>query len=151
MRIYRLTLATYAETALSGEGTMRVGGRWSPMGRPAVYASESIALAVLETLVHAPPAVAPVHRVIVVDVPDSVAVTTVEAAILPDGWRGSPAPAVLQATGRAWLDARETAILKVPSAIVPPESNFPLNPLHSDFQRLVPHPPAPFEIDVSAP
>lgn len=118
------------------------------MGHPAVYASESIALAVLETLVHAPSPVVPIHRVIVIDVPDSVAVTTIEAATLPDGWRGSPAPPALQGTGRAWLDAQETPILKVPSAIVPPESNFLLNPLHPDFQHLVPHPPVPFEIDV---
>ena len=118
------------------------------MGHPAVYTSESIALAMLETLVHAPAPVAPAHRVIAVDVPSSVAMTTVEAATLPEGWRGSPAPASLQAKGLAWLDARETAILKVPSAIVPPESNFLLNPLHEDFQNLVVHPPAPFEIDV---
>jgi RES domain-containing protein len=37
---------------LSGEGARRVGGRFNPPGIAAVYTSESIALGVLEVLVH---------------------------------------------------------------------------------------------------
>ena len=36
MRVYRLTLPRYVDTAFSGEGARRVGGRWTPPGRPVV-------------------------------------------------------------------------------------------------------------------
>ena len=75
MRIYRLTASRYVATAFSGEGTRRVGGRWVPVGYPIVHASTSIALAVLETLVHVDSSVMPAHRVIAVDIPEAVPVT----------------------------------------------------------------------------
>ncbi len=148
MRIHRLTLPRYVRTALSGEGTLRVGGRWTPVGLPAVYASDSIALAVLETLVHASSSLAPAHRVVVVELPDGMDVTTVEADELPEGWRATPAPLSLRIFGREWIEASATAVMKVPSAIVPAESNFVLNPLHPEFARLAVVTADPFEIDV---
>lgn len=148
MRTYRLTLPKYRNSALSGEGALRVGGRWTPAGLPAVYASSSIALAALETLVHAPSPVTPLHWVIMIDVPDSLPITTIGADVLPDDWRLTPAPPALREMGRSWLLASETAILRVPSAIVPPEWNYILNPLHSAFGQLAVHESSPFEIDV---
>ncbi len=50
--------------------------------------------------------------------------------------------------GRAWLQAAETPVLRVPSAIVPPEWNYILNLLHEAFANLTVLPPDPFEIDV---
>ena len=38
--------------ALDGEGAFRVGGRWNSPGRHMVYMAQSVALAVLENLVH---------------------------------------------------------------------------------------------------
>lgn len=147
MRIYRLTASRYVDTAFSGEGTRRVGGRWTPVGYCAVHAAGSIALAVLETLVHVDASVMPAHRVIAVDVPEDVPVTTVPVADLPVNWRYTPPPSVLRDLGKAWLDAGDTALMQVPSVIVPEEPNYLVNPLHADFSRLVIHPPAPFEID----
>ena len=149
MRIYRLTLSRRAQagTALSGEGARRVGGRWTPVGRPVVHASASIALAVLETLVHTAVDSIPSHHVIAVDVPGDVAVDVLPAATLPGGWRRTPPPSALQELGRVWLDVSRTAILQVPSAIVPLEFNYLLNPDHGDFKRLLIREPAPFRID----
>ena len=50
LRVYRVCRARYAR--LDGEGARRVGGRWNSAGRAVVYMAESIALAVLENLVH---------------------------------------------------------------------------------------------------
>ena len=147
MRIWRLTASRYVDTAFSGEGTRRVGGRWTPAGYRVVHAASSIALAVLETLVHVDPSVMPAHRVIPVDIPEAVPVTTVAVADLPDHWRRTPPSPSLRKIGKAWLDAGETAVMQVPSAIVPEESNYLVNPLHADFARLAIHAPAPFEID----
>ena len=147
MRIYRLTASRYVDTAFSGEGTRRVGGRWTPVGYCAVHAAGSIALAMLETLVHVDASVMPAHRVIAVDVPETMPVTTIAVEELPDNWRHTPPPLMLMELGKAWLDAGDTALTQVPSVIVPEEPNFLINPLHADFSRLVIHPPAPFEID----
>jgi hypothetical protein len=48
--IYRVWRRIYA--SLDGEGARRVGGRWNSPGRPVVYMAQSVALAVLENLVH---------------------------------------------------------------------------------------------------
>ena len=147
MRIYRLAASRYVDTAFSGEGTRRVGGRWTPVGYRAVHAAGSIALAVLETLVHVDASVMPAHRVIAVDVPEDIPVTTIAVGELPDDWRRTPPPTRLKELGKAWLDAGETALMQVPSAIVPEEPDFLINPMHVGFSRLVIHPPAPFGID----
>ena len=147
MRIWRLTASRYVDTAFSGEGTRRVGGRWTPAGYRVVHASSSIALAVLETLVHVDPSVMPAHRVIPVDVPEAIPVTTIAVADLPEDWRRTPPSSSLRAIGKDWLDAGETALMRVPSVIVPEEPNYLINPLHADFTQLAIHAPAPFEID----
>ena len=90
----------------------------------------------------------PIHRVIRVSVPDAVNTTVIDPADLPDGWRQTPPPPVLQSIGKTWLDAGETAILEVPSAIVPQESNYVLNPLHADFKRLSIGKADPFALDM---
>ena len=109
--------------------------------------SGSVALAVLETLVHTRVNSIPSHRVIAVDIPDSVAVDAVDVAKLPRQWRRVPPPPSLRRIGRAWLEAGRSAILKAPSAIVPIEHNYLLNPLHPDFRSLRLQEAEPFEID----
>ena len=135
--IYRLTHSKYVDTAFSGEGARRVGGRWSPTGYAAVYAASSISLAVLETLVHSDRSVMPSHHTITVEVPDSLLITVVNIEDLPDNWRDNPAPAALKRFGKSWIEAAETAILQVPSAIVPQEANYLLNPFHVDLEEMV--------------
>ena len=119
MIVYRLTLAKYVDAAFSGEGARRVGGRWTPAGFPAVYTASSIALTVLETLVHVDSAIMPKHLVIRVDVPDGINVTSFTANDLPANWRETPAPAALQQIGRDWLETGDTALLQIPSVMFP--------------------------------
>ena len=147
MILYRLTLAKYVDIAFSGEGSRRVGSRWTPPGFPAVYTASSIALAVLETLVHVDSSIMPNHLVIRVDVPDDISVTSLRANDLPANWRETPAPATLQQIGRDWLEASETALLQIPSVVVPQENNAIINPLHADFRKLTIGKPGSFSID----
>ena len=147
MRVCRLTLPRYIDTAFSGEGVRRVGGRWTPAGQPVVHTSASVSLAVLEILVHTNVNSIPTQHVIAVDVPDTMPVDTVAPSELPDDWRRTPPPPALQNIGGAWLDAGRTVILRAPSAIVPLEFNYLLNPRHPSFGRLRIHEPDPFEID----
>jgi RES domain-containing protein len=113
-----------------------------------VYASESRALAALEQLVHLHRNRLPSHFVcFAVDVPDDLAIIEVRAQDLPAEWRRHPGPAELRDIGTRWAESGETVCLKVPSAVVPGEHNFLLNPRHADFGRLAIGNPEPLEFD----
>jgi RES domain-containing protein len=55
---------------------------------------------------------------------------------LPDNWRTLDARDALQSIGLAWLQSAQSAVLNVPSAVVPAERNYLLNPLHPHFSRI---------------
>jgi RES domain-containing protein len=81
------------------------------------------------------------------DIPDSVATTRIPTSDLPREWRGLPRPQALADLGSRWAAARETAVLAVPSAIIPHELNYLLNPLHPYFKRVRIGRPEPFSFD----
>ena len=150
-RVWRLCRRKHAG-AFDGEGARLSGGRWNPPGVPVVYASETISLAALEILVHIDADDAPEDLVVVpVDIPDDVDVAEVTARGLPGDWRSTPAPARLQRLGADWVRAGKTAVLSVPSAVVPQERNYAFNPRHADFARIKRGKPEPFRIDPRLP
>jgi RES domain-containing protein len=135
MRIWRLSPRDKIETAFNGEGAKSFGGRWNKKGTPVVYASATLSLCVLEVLAHTDSDLVPDHYVYSIDVPNSVQTETL-AESLPQDWQSEPAPEVLQELGSSWAISLRTAILRVPSAIVPAEWNYLINPRHGDFLRL---------------
>jgi len=74
-------------------------------------------------------------------------VTRLGAAGLPTDWRAEPVPESTQRIGDAWIAAAKTAILAIPSALYPEETNFVLNPHHPDFRRIRVSTAEPFEYD----
>jgi RES domain-containing protein len=66
---------------------------------------------------------------------------------LPSDWYLSSSKSSLQTLGDEWIDSARTPILAVPSAIVPQEYNYLINPLHSQFDRLIIDTPQPFNFD----
>jgi RES domain-containing protein len=139
--LWRIAMAsrTLPATDLGGRGAERSGGRWNNPGRPVVYASSSIALACLETVVHFNAGGLPLNRELVhIEVPDDVWAARLvrTAAELPRGWDEMPAGPVSAEVGNAWLDGLHSALLVVPSAIVPEEFNVLLNPRHAWAARL---------------
>ncbi len=146
MRVWRLCKKAHA--IFDGEGARRAGGRWNRRGAPIVYTSQSLSLAALELLVHADPAFLPGDLVAIpADVPDALRIESIEAAALPRDWRRYPAPEALADRGSEWARAARSPVLSVPSAIVPQERNFLLNPAHPDFRRIRPGKPEPFDFD----
>ncbi|MEX0781109.1 MAG: RES family NAD+ phosphorylase [Dehalococcoidia bacterium] len=146
---WRLTAAHWAATAFTGDGARRAGGRWNSKGRSVVYTSQSQALALLEQVVHFEPDTAPRPFVIIaVGLPDDL-VESVSLSSLPRFWRetGSDALAATRSLGDQWLMDRRSAALSVPSAIVPAERNFLLNPEHVDFPSLLLDQAASFDLD----
>ena len=133
MRLWRVS--NHAD--LSGEGGRRVAARWHERGPAAVYLAEHPALALLETLVHldVDPDELPSHyQLLTVEVADAVAVEELsEAELARIDWRNAPQDTRMLT--RAWFDERRTALLRVPSAIVPDAFNYLLNPLHPEAVR----------------
>lgn len=130
MRLYRLTRRPYAD--LSGAGGLHVTGRWHDTPAPIVYASESRALAMLEVLVHmaVPLEAMPDDYVFQVIQTFSASVETVDLAGMP-GPETDPGKAA--AFGSQWLDSRRSALLRVPSIVIPREYNVLVNPAHPDI------------------
>ena len=137
MRVWRVCRKAFGKDAVAGRGGLVASGRWHSMGRPIVYTSRSLALAALEFLVHVDRGLVPADLVQVeIDIPDGLKIQRVRVAELPRDWRTYPAPPELQRRGDAWLLAGSTPVLEVPSAVIPDESNFLLNPRHGDAGKL---------------
>lgn len=136
VKVWRIAAAAreYAATDLSGQGSARSPGRWNEVGIPVVYCAENQALAILETVAHVPAAGLPQNRYLVaVDVPDRV---WAEREVLERAradhevptWDAIPAAGISATFGSTWAREGRSAVLCVPSVIVPDEFCVLLNP-----------------------
>jgi RES domain-containing protein len=115
---------------------------------PVVYTSATLSLAVMELLVHLDDDdLAKAYVAVPADIPDTLAVKRVRVVDLPRSWRRYPAPAALVELGARWAAAAETAVLAVPSAVIPHELNYLLNPRHPHFKRIRVRKPEAFSFD----
>lgn len=129
----------YRADDLSGGGAKVTGGRWNSKGRRVLYASTSIALAALETLVHRGDNLAIRNAFLVrLTVPPSVwkLRDKVAADELAPTWLAEPAGSATILFGDAWLDRTGSPLLMVPSVIVPEEFNVLVNPAHPAASRI---------------
>ncbi len=119
--------------SLEGEGSLRASGRWHTRGRRVLYCAQSPAAALLETLVHFQIDIADLparYRLLKIDAPGTAAFEEVALGELPKDWIENTS--VTRSIGDAWLAEARSALLIVPSAIVPETYNLLLNPAHSD-------------------
>lgn len=135
MRLWRIVHRKYALDKLCA-GAAQYGGRWNPIGMPALYSGTSIAICSLEKFVHVGAAPLPPLVLVAVDIPDDVVLYDPGVAGLPVGWDAMPTSDAAQAFGGAWLARGAELALKVPSAIVHEEANVVLNPHHPDFAQV---------------
>ena len=122
--------------SLSGEGGLKYSARWHSAGHRIVYLAESPAGALIEVLVHLeldeadlPPA----YTLLRVTVPNGIATTSLKT---PRGNAWKSDLTVTRSLGDQWLSQGETALARVPSAILPKTMNLLLNPMHADAQQL---------------
>lgn len=144
---WRLVKRAYAEAAFDGEGSFRFGGRWNSRGVRVVYVSSSLSLAALEFLVHLDVAFA-VPRLAAF--PLRIPAGLVEAFSPEDvGNRPKVLTALSEsrATGDRWIREARSAAFAVPSAIIPQEINFLLNPAHPNFSKIKIGPAEAFAFD----
>lgn len=145
-RAWRIVKASHAATAFDGEGAWRFGGRWNSPGTRVVYCSANLSLAALENLVHLNPPVAFKYVAIELEF-DERLIETVKAKTLPADWSGEPPPPSTMEIGDRWVKNGRSAVLEIPSAIIPSESNYLLNPSHRDFRKITMHKPVAFSFD----
>jgi RES domain-containing protein len=122
MRAVRLAKRRYAD--LSGEGAAISGARWNSKGKPMAYTSSCGALAVVEYLAHV--SMLPSGLMLMlIEIPDTLKIERVHSI---------PAdPAAFTQIGDEWLDSKATAVLEVPSVLIPRQKNYLINPEHPLF------------------
>lgn len=146
--LWRLVKTAYATSAFDGEGAFRFGGRWNQRGKRVAYTSGALSLAVLEILVHLDPSAhLPAMSAIAIHVPKS---EIREASFSTPNEISGGLPWGMAQTrkwGNAWIEQNETVALKVPSTLVPNESNYLINPTHPAFAQCQIDAARPFSID----
>ena len=129
MIVYRIGKTKYAKD-LSGEGARLNGGRWNHKLTPCIYASESRALALLEYTVNTN--IDEIVRALsftILEIPDD-SILQLSIPALPGDWSASPAPVSTKDIGTAILKKAEYCTIKIPSAVIPNEYNYLVNPVH---------------------
>ena|SRR5208337_2496305 len=143
---YRMCQKMRASEAFPGEGSKKKGMRWNNKDIPVVYVAAHLSLAALEIIVNFPRKALGVPFVFFkVEIPESVKIANVGP--LPVDWRDFPYQTSTQDIGSQWALDGKTAVLEVPSAVIPEERNYILNPLHSDFKKIVISPAKDFQFD----
>ncbi len=118
---------------LDGRGGLAASARWHTEGREVVYLAESPAGALVEALVHLeldPARLPKSYRLLKAEAPDNLSMKTITGANLPRSWIADQI--ATRTVGDEWLASKTTALLRVPSAIVPETFNVLLNPEHPD-------------------
>ena len=133
MILYRLSTAKWAKD-ISGEGSRLFGGRFNPKGMAALYTSENISLCILEILVRASKITIPDdYTLITLEIPETK-IDEIHLKKLKKDWASETQ--YTQGIGEDFLKNNAALCLKVPSAIVPLEHNFILNPAHKEFKKV---------------
>ncbi len=134
---WRIVKEKHAATVFSGEGARIFEGRWNSAGVPMVYCSENLALAALEILVHCQPVMTmrDKWRAFRVNWSEELMIS-VATRSLPRGWNAQPAGRASRSIGDEWARSGRSAVLALPSVIIPLERTFLLNPKHHDFAKI---------------
>ena len=144
---WRIVRASRANTAFTGEGPWQYGGRWNSPGVRVVYASEHQSTAAFEVFANRVPFILEEkYKAFQLEWPNSLT-ETFPVAKVPANWRISPPPAETMEIGDRWIQDRRSAVLALPSAISPADTNFLLNPEHRDFKRIRIHPLIDYDFD----
>lgn len=149
MLVYRITRKRYEDKVLSGEGGRKVASRWNFKGDPIVYTSSTRSLALLEMLVHMDMEDMRMMDLIIceINIPESLTMHTLSGSALPENWNQTPFSNGTQKYWREFTSTDKTAVLRVPSVIIPQEWNYLIDPLHKDVKRIKVRTCNPLRID----
>jgi RES domain-containing protein len=144
---WRIVRATRQKTAFTGEGPWQYGGRWNSPGVRVVYVSEHQSTAAFEVFVNRMPFILEeTYKAFRLEWPDHLT-ERFPVEKLPANWRVFPPSVETKEIGDRWVKEQRSAVLALPSAISPADTNFLLNPEHPDFKRIRIASPIDFDFD----
>jgi RES domain-containing protein len=131
MNVYRISSTKYSKE-LTASGAEN---RWNKENEYVIYTGGSRSLSTLELVVHrAAIKITIPYKLMVISIADEPElIKEVKGSDLPSNWRTEAAYSVLQELGSKWYQEKESLVLKVPSALIPQESNFVINTRHPLF------------------
>ena len=147
MIVFRLSKGKNRED-LSGKGAEIYGGRWNSKGTALLYTSQSRALAFAEVSTHIPFGIVPKDYFLVsVQIPDKGSILQWKEVDLPVDWRSNPHSDSTQRIGDEFVAGLKYLTLRVPSAVVPGDFNYLINPVHPLMSEVKIVEAEPFEFD----
>ena len=133
MEVYRIVKEQYSST-LYASG---YPNRWNVRDQKVIYTAGSRSLACLENVVHSSgETLLEQFIIMVIYIPDELLMTAVQPNQLPEDWFKKVRHPGCQQRGSDWYQAKKSAILKVPSAIIHQEWNYVLHTDHLDFDQI---------------
>lgn len=133
MEVFRVCRTKWSKD-FSGEGARLFGGRWNRKGTPCIYTASSRSLAILEYSVNI--SLDDIPRslsLVAIRIPDMHLLLKMED--LPGNWRDVPAPSSTREFGNGLLLEKKHLIIRLPSAVIPQEFNYVINPLHPALKQ----------------
>jgi RES domain-containing protein len=144
MILYRFSNKNFG-VDVTGEGARLIGGRWNTKGFSVVYTSITISLSLLELVIHSASYEEIQSNLLMkIEIPDHF-VTSFDDLKLKTNWQNDTAYS--RFIGDSFLRLKKSLLLKVPSAIIPEESNILINPLHPDIKKVKITDASPFQFD----
>jgi RES domain-containing protein len=133
MEVYRVCRTKWARD-LNGEGARLFGGRWNRKGTSCIYTSSSRSLAILEFSVNISLDDIPrALSIVIIRIPDTQLLVNTED--LPGNWKDVPAPSSTREFGNTILTGKKHLVFRVPSAVIPQEYNYLINPIHPELAQ----------------
>lgn len=123
-------ISNYA--TLDGEGGKLFPARWHTKGRAIVYAADHPASSLCEMLANTDASSLPSTFQLLKIVASDIKISKVENLIA--NWTHDQS--VTQALGDKWLETKTSALMRVPSALVPEAFNYLINPTHPEMARI---------------
>ncbi|MFZ0241629.1 MAG: RES family NAD+ phosphorylase [Desulfobacterales bacterium] len=145
---WRIVSADWAHAAFTGEGGLTHSSRWNKKGTRIIYTASSLSLATLEILVNMPTRlIANKNYLAIAASFNEKLVKRVRTKDLPPNWSQYPATFITKELGTLWVEEGKSAVLAVPSSLIPSEMNFLINPSHPDFGQISIGKPENYQFD----
>ncbi len=144
MLVFRISAAKWADS-LEGSG---LAARWNSNGVFVCYTAASRALGCLEMVVHlSGEKIINSFKIISITIPPSLKIEDI-APFKNIDWAEFENLYQTQAIGDEWVKSLRTCVLRVPSAIIPGDFNYIINPRHTDFNFIEISEMKDFEFDL---
>ena len=134
---FRIFKTEHARNWFDGRGSFLYGGRWNSSGVRVIYTAATLSLAALEMLVYIyDKDLIDEYSWAPVEFDEAFSLPVESIGRLPEDWRIDLTFSSLRAIGDRWVSSNMSAVLRVPTAIVPNEFNYIINPAHPDFKKI---------------